>query len=120
MHWYMKENSVPKSFPIREREALLSELRELLRVAEMESCSFDGGFHTEFTPNDVTGYVKEVTKLWRGSWLVRPLKDLIARYDSGLTQDAVDVAYCPRCEWKLNSDGSCINGCVVEPATPLI
>ena len=22
-----------------------------------------------------------------------------------------DAEYCPRCEWKLNSDGSCINGC---------
>jgi ribosomal protein L37AE/L43A len=26
-------------------------------------------------------------------------------------QSEQDVEYCPRCEWKLNSDGSCINGC---------
>ena len=83
MNWYMRENKRPKGFPIREREALLSELRELLGHAKMEDCNFDGGMHTKFTPNDVTGYVKKVTNLYRGSYLVQPLSDLIARYEAG-------------------------------------
>lgn len=40
--------------------------------------------------------------------------------ESRPTPDAPDVVYCPRCEWKLNSDGSCINGCVAETTTQVI
>lgn len=35
----------------------------------------------------------------------------LARKEAAEPLRAADAEYCPRCEWKLNSDGSCINGC---------
>ena len=86
MHWYMENNKLPKGFPVREREALLSELRELLRIARMESANFDNhplGREIAFDPQKPTEYVREITRLWRNSWLVHPLEKLIARYEAG-------------------------------------
>jgi hypothetical protein len=46
--------------------------------------------------------------------------EYLAQLESRPTKDALDAVYCPQCEWKLNSDGSCINGCVAKTTTPVI
>ena len=72
MHWYMRKNTVPKSMPTKETEALLSELRETLSAAKMERADF--GEQTEF--------IKKRTDLYRESYLISPLADLIKRYEN--------------------------------------
>ncbi len=74
MHYYSHRN-VPKSMPKKEREMLLSELKELRRVATMETANFGSQGSTE--------NIKRQTKVWRGSWLIAPLDRLIERYETG-------------------------------------
>jgi len=78
MNHYMHNNPVPKSFPKREREALLSELRRLLSVAEMKHTDFGRIGSPEENP---TEFIRERTRLWRESWLIDPLEYLIKRYE---------------------------------------
>lgn len=39
------------------------------------------------------------------------IEHCIATLEAAQQNVQADAEYCPRCEWKLNSDGSCINGC---------
>ena len=71
MHWYMENHKVPSSMPIKETKALLLEFREILSAAKMEKADF--GENTEL--------IKKRTDLYRESYLINPLSNLIKRYE---------------------------------------
>lgn len=79
MNHHMKNKPVPK-MPKRETEALLEELREMLSIAKMERASFGWG-----DEKDPTEMIKETTRLYRESYLIYPLSELIKRYESALS-----------------------------------
>lgn len=54
------------------------------------------------------------------AWSWKRLQEAVQGLESRPTKDAPDVAYCAECEWKLGSDGECINGCVQPIATQVI
>jgi hypothetical protein len=70
-------------------DRLISDLEDVLRTATMETASFGhfGGSDLTQTsrqggtvlkgPVEETDYIREQTKLWRETWLVRPLQDAI-------------------------------------------
>jgi len=78
----MEYNKLPKGMPKKEREALLTELRQLLSCAKMENANFNSLFDdVEFDPKNPDAYIKEKTRLFRDSYLVYPLEELIERYN---------------------------------------
>ena len=68
----------------------IRELKELRRIATMENASFgmpgDHVIHHAWGPDavpggekkDTTEFIADRTRLWRQSWLIGPLDDLIA------------------------------------------
>lgn len=83
-HWYLNERKVPKSMPKKETEALVEELKELRRVATFESAGF---FIFEDDAEERNNEIREITKLYRESWLIRPLDELIERYEAVIARD---------------------------------
>lgn len=92
MNHYMRANRLPVGMPKQEREALITELKELLVIAKMERANFDhypaeevvaNFIKGEPNPTTVTDFIKERTELWRKSWLIGPLEALIERYETG-------------------------------------
>jgi len=77
MHWYMNRNKVPKTMPKKEMEALLSGLKELRSSATFESANF---FVFDEDSDAKMKEVREVTRIYRQSWLIEPLDRLIKRY----------------------------------------
>lgn len=64
---YMKTHPVPKTMPKRERAELVLALERIRDIATMETAALD--------PE-----IKEITRLWRESWIIEPLERLIERY----------------------------------------
>lgn len=69
----------------------LNRLNEIAKTATMENASF--GFPNEkfhaplesYGPNVETTpdqFIKERTKLWRESWIIAPLQEILKRYDT--------------------------------------
>lgn len=58
-----------KTMPRKEARLLVSLLRELRETATMKNADF---------PQEL----KDKTRLWRNTWLVSPLDDLIERYEA--------------------------------------
>lgn len=87
---YMQRNPPPRGMPKREVRALIEELKELLDVAEMKSANFDSPFDSPLTnsvpidPQRPTEFIRDRTRIWRQSWLIRPLQALIDRYEATL------------------------------------
>lgn len=75
MTYYMNNNKPPQ-MPQRELRSLLIILRNVLRAAKMEDASF-GMIGSD---NDPTEFIKERTRVYRQSWIVAPLEELIERY----------------------------------------
>lgn len=73
---------VTPKMPKRETEALISELKEIARVAKMETANF-GGMGGGSDPTD---FIRERTRLWRNSWIISPLEALIERYEQALKE----------------------------------
>lgn len=73
--WFQRQPVTP-AMPIRETEALVLELQEILRAAKMDNADF-----SDLGRDDQTEMIKERTKLYRRSWIEKPLEMLIARYD---------------------------------------
>jgi len=66
---------------------IVSELKEIKRVATMKTASFSsiasiGDFPSK--EKDVDSFIKERTRLWRRSWLVDPLQKIIEDLSKGL------------------------------------
>lgn len=78
----MKQNTPPK-MPIRETRYLIDALSEIKRVATMETADF-----YVFDPDRKTknAELKERTRLWRESYIIRPLAELIERYENALAR----------------------------------
>lgn len=81
MHWYIKDNPVPKSMPRKEMEALLSTLKEIRRVAEMKDANF---FVFDDKSKEKMDEIRELSHVWRTSWIISPLDVLIERYEKAL------------------------------------
>ena len=78
MHWYMRKHPTPPRMPKRETEALLSILRDMRRVATMEDTNF---FVFDEDSDEKMAEIRELTRLWRQSYLLSPLDFLISRYE---------------------------------------
>ena len=73
------------------RPSVLSELREVRRMLTMETMSvgeiFDVNGPPKFadgravTEKNVSDFIRERTRLWRESWVLGPLDDVIARLE---------------------------------------
>ncbi|MBI5933300.1 MAG: hypothetical protein HY867_06295 [Chloroflexi bacterium] len=68
-NFYTFRNPVPSTMPIREAEMLVEKLKELRKTATMDSTL-------------CTEEVKRDLKVWRETWLIAPLDDLIERYSA--------------------------------------
>lgn len=81
MNSYMRYSKAPKTMPKKEASALLEELRELLSIAKMEHANFNSICEEiKFDPKNPDAYIKEKTRLYRDSYLVYPIEQLIKRY----------------------------------------
>jgi len=74
MNWYMRNHPVPKYMPKKETRLLIMELKEILAVATMEEAFF--------TDPATTKYIRDTTNVWRETWIIKPLKELIKRYET--------------------------------------
>ena len=63
---------VPKTMPKREMELLIQSLKRIRLSATMKAADF---------PNEW----KQEMRLWRETWLLAPLDDLIERYEAALS-----------------------------------
>lgn len=64
-------------------------------------------------------FIQEIARKWvelggdsegvKYSW--KRLQEAVINIEHAQQSVQADAEYCPHCEWKLNSDGSCINGC---------
>ena len=81
MNYYMRDNKVAKAMPKQELLALLAELKDIRRTATMEHASF---FAVDPSESNKMNNLREVTRIWRESWLIGPLDRLIARYEDAL------------------------------------
>jgi len=61
----------PPFMPKKETRALIIKLREIRRIATMETSSFNQE-------------IKDVTRGWRDMWIIYPLDELIERYEKAL------------------------------------
>ena len=60
----------------------LNTLKGIREIITMERSNFDLGFTDDALPlkaSEVTDFIRERTRLWRESWLLEPLDELIAR-----------------------------------------
>lgn len=78
MHRYIKDNECPKSMPRKEAEALLITLKEIREVATMKNASF---FAFDENSKEKMDEIRELSHVWRTSWILSPLDVLIARYE---------------------------------------
>ena len=85
----MRRKSKLKPLGIKAQEKLIALLREASEHAEMEHADF-GGFWVQGdkplpfpkTDKEVTPFVKERTKTYRQSWIIRPLHNAIHLIES--------------------------------------
>lgn len=80
--FYGSLNQVPKSMPKSEMEMMVKLLREIRDNAKMENAHF---FPFDKDGNTKMEEIREVSDLWRRTWLIAPLTDLINRYESELS-----------------------------------
>lgn len=69
----------------------LAKLKEVRQLLEMETCSFHAPDERGFNPaqNDAfTAQVREQTRIWRESWILPVLDELIAKYEAKHSPDA--------------------------------
>lgn len=66
---------IHKPIGIKQAERIYEALRTIRKDATMEGMSLDPG--TRGSP--ITKLVREKTQLWRNSWLVEPLDNIIAQ-----------------------------------------
>lgn len=68
----------------------LNRLREIARTATMETAGFDFPHEKVSAPRETFGPVEEMriddliktrTKIWRDSWIVNPLREMIERIE---------------------------------------
>lgn len=81
MHYHLINNPVPKSMPRKEMEALLSTLKEIRRTAEMKDANF---FAFDERSKEKMNEIRELSHVWRTSWIISPLDVLIERYENAL------------------------------------
>jgi hypothetical protein len=86
---YMYSTKPPK-MPKRELQALISELKQIAKVARMESCDFGSIGNASIGNKNPTQFIRERTKLWRHSWIIGPLEELIDRYEKALEKEGRD------------------------------
>ncbi|KKN75827.1 hypothetical protein LCGC14_0377030 [marine sediment metagenome] len=66
---------IHKPIGIKQAERIYDGLREIRQTATMKSMNLDSG-----TPgNPITKLVRKKTQLWRESWLVEPLDNIITQ-----------------------------------------
>lgn len=64
------------------KQQVLAQLREALAGAEMERANFDAFMDTvTLEQGQVTGFIRERTRLYRDSWIIAPLKRAIAEIE---------------------------------------
>ena len=84
----MRHRSKLKPLGVKKQEALLSLLREAVEHAEMEHADF-GSFWVQgekelplpTTDKQVTPFIRQRTRVYRDSWLIRPLRAAIAKIE---------------------------------------
>lgn len=81
MHHYIKNNPAPKSMPRKEMEALLSVLKEIRQTAQMDNANF---FVFDEKSAEKMDEIRELSHVWRTSWIISPLDVLIKRYEDAL------------------------------------
>lgn len=55
----------------------LRRLREVARIATMETSNFNEGS----SGNDVDALIKARTRIWRNAWIINPLKEILDAID---------------------------------------
>lgn len=88
MQPYMRNHPTPK-MPVKETMALIRELAEIRDTATMETAQLFG-----FDPDRQAknAELRERTRIWRQTWLIRPLNEMIKRYEAALGQQTNDDA----------------------------
>lgn len=66
---------------MRHKSQIIQQLREIRNIATMENASFRVGDDPGPFGADVTDLVRQATRLWRNSWIVGPLDELIAELE---------------------------------------
>lgn len=66
---------------IKRLEKIISRLREVKRTSTMEDADFNS-FNYEKVDfpqanNEITGFIRKRTELWRRSWITEPLNEVI-------------------------------------------
>lgn len=59
-------------------EKIVRELDEVIRDLKMDTANFDGCQRSSITlkKGEITGFIREETRLWREAWGLRPLKEI--------------------------------------------
>lgn len=81
MNNYKFDFPLPKSMPKTEREQLVMILKRLKEHAELTNANFGHAMIHISGERTITEYVKETTRLYRASWLIHPIQELIDRYE---------------------------------------
>lgn len=79
--FYGNMKQVPRTMPKQEMAMMIRLLREIRETAKMKNACF-----FPFDPNgdEKMEEVRNASELWRSTWLIAPLTDLINRYESEL------------------------------------
>lgn len=84
----------PKSLPKGEIKGLIEELKEIREIATMNTAKFTRIRETQLNemlkidPKYVSEFIRERTRIWRHSWIIDPLDELIERYEAHLERIA--------------------------------
>jgi len=74
-------------------EKILSKLREIQRISTMKTSDFSYHFCIDYEEfgfptkeKEVNKFIKGRTKLWRNSWIVDPLKEIIKEIENEINR----------------------------------
>ena len=71
--------TLPTSMPKKEARMLAVFLKEIRNTSTMKNASF---YTYDADRDEKTEEIRRATKLWRESWIIAPLDDLIKRYEN--------------------------------------
>ena len=83
-------NPKPQYVGRRELQRMIAELREVIRIAELDSAAFDviGPVKPDDLPKtekEVTEFIRKRVKIHHGTWIIKPLQEVLKLLESKLT-----------------------------------